>query len=262
MAATILLADLDDAWLRRTFFHGVPLTDPNGNDMAPETTELFVATAIGEWERYLDLAVVAEAGIVETHDYDRENWSKFSHLRLHRRPVRAVSAVDIMYGVTLVYSFPVDWIRVYSVPGQLNLFPSLGSLASPLAIGSVQALVPTLQATSWAPHVIRVTYDAGWAGDAIPVDLALAIGMTAALSIFVQLSDIAFGAGIASLSLGLDGLSQSLGTTASAMFGTYSARIEEYRKRLFGSGQSGDGGLVRALRSRYRPPVVALARTG
>lgn len=44
--------------------------------------------------------------------------------------------------------------------------------------------------------------------------------------------DLVLGAGIANQSVSIDGLSQSIGTTQSAMFGAASARCEEYRKDI------------------------------
>lgn len=44
--------------------------------------------------------------------------------------------------------------------------------------------------------------------------------------------DLIIGAGIANQSVSIDGVSQSIGTTQSAMFGGASARIEAYGKDL------------------------------
>jgi len=54
------------------------------------------------------------------------------------------------------------------------------------------------------------------------------IGKLAAINIFHQLGDIILGAGIASQSLGIDGLSQSISTTSSATNAGYGARITGY----------------------------------
>lgn len=48
-----------------------------------------------------------------------------------------------------------------------------------------------------------------------------------------MLGDIVLGtAGVANMSLSLDGLSQSIGTTASATAAAYSARIIQYMKEI------------------------------
>lgn len=57
-------------------------------------------------------------------------------------------------------------------------------------------------------------------------------------------SDLIIGAGIANQSVSIDGVSQSIGTTQSAMFGGASARIQAYSDDLKDS-------LIPALRMRF-----------
>ena len=66
----------------------------------------------------------------------------------------------------------------------------------------------------------------------IPYNLLEYIYKKAAISVFEVWGDQIIGAGIASSSLSVDGLSQSIGTTQSAMYGGASARILEYRKDI------------------------------
>ena len=56
-----------------------------------------------------------------------------------------------------------------------------------------------------------------------------AIGKTAAINIFHIAGDLILGAGIASFSLGVDGLSQSISSTSSATNAGYGARILGYQ---------------------------------
>jgi len=46
------------------------------------------------------------------------------------------------------------------------------------------------------------------------------------------MGDLILGAGIANQSISIDGLSQSIGTTQSAMYGGASARVESYRQDI------------------------------
>ena len=72
----------------------------------------------------------------------------------------------------------------------------------------------------------------GFEQNRIPTIINNAIGLIAALRILSIAGDLVVGAGIASSSVGIDGLSQSIGTTASAMYGAYSARMEDYKNEL------------------------------
>jgi len=76
------------------------------------------------------------------------------------------------------------------------------------------------------------------------------IGMNASIQIFNILGDIVLGAGIASISLSIEGLSQSIGTTSSAENSAYSARIRMYLEQL--------KVIERTLRSKYSVPSATV----
>lgn len=61
-----------------------------------------------------------------------------------------------------------------------------------------------------------------------------AIGLTASLLLLDTAGDLIVGAGIASKSISMDGLSQSINTTSSATNAGYGARVLSYGKRLKG----------------------------
>ena len=77
----------------------------------------------------------------------------------------------------------------------------------------------------------------------LPAHLKELIYKKAVIGILQVWGDLILGAGIASSSISIDGLSQSIGTTQSAMFGGASARCEEYRKDI--------EALIPVLRQKY-----------
>ena len=89
-----------------------------------------------------------------------------------------------------------------------------------------------------------------WTASTIPADLKAVIGMMAAMLPLNIAGDLIAGAGIANFSISMDGLSQSIGTTASATNAGYGARVLQFRKEI-------DQHLP-ALRARYRMPNIAL----
>lgn len=71
-----------------------------------------------------------------------------------------------------------------------------------------------------------------WTVDTLPADLKQAIGIKGATLLLLHVAgDLILGAGIASQSLSVDGLSQSIGTTSSAMYSGYSSRAEALDKQ-------------------------------
>jgi hypothetical protein len=84
-----------------------------------------------------------------------------------------------------------------------------------------------------------------WLADTLPADLKQAIGIKGATLLLLHVAgDLILGAGIASQSLSVDGLSQSVGTTSSAMYSGYSSRAEALDKQY--------KLLMGALRAQYK----------
>lgn len=71
-----------------------------------------------------------------------------------------------------------------------------------------------------------------WVIDTLPADIIRAIGLKSALLGLDIAGDLIAGAGIAQLSTSLDGLSQSVSTTASATNSGYGARVIQFSKEL------------------------------
>ena len=90
-----------------------------------------------------------------------------------------------------------------------------------------------MQRFQYIPDYWRVQYITGWDVDQMPMDLINLLGKLAALSPLGIAGDLILGiAGVSGQSLSIDGLSQSINTTASATSSGYSARILEYLKEI------------------------------
>jgi hypothetical protein len=95
--------------------------------------------------------------------------------------------------------------------------------------------MPLMSSTNYIPQILRVSYKGGIADDEDAPDLlAQLIGMNAAIGVLNVLGEIALGgqAALAGYSIGIDGLSQSVSTTASAENHAYSARVRMYEKEM------------------------------
>ena len=83
------------------------------------------------------------------------------------------------------------------------------------------------------PDYWRIQYITGWDIDDMPMDLLNIVGMLATFGPLNIAGDLVLGvAGVSSQSLSIDGLSQSIGTTASATSAAYSARLIQYKKDI------------------------------
>ena len=84
----------------------------------------------------------------------------------------------------------------------------------------------------YLPQLYELTYTAGFETGQVPTDILDLIGMFAAIGPFHIFGDLIAGAGIATVSLSMDGLSQNIGTTSSATNSGYGARVGNYLKEI------------------------------
>jgi hypothetical protein len=81
------------------------------------------------------------------------------------------------------------------------------------------------------PFLLEVSYTAGWPSDVeIDPDVQHLIALYASISILNIAGDITLGAGIASKTISIPGLSRTVNTTQSATNAAFGARILQYLK--------------------------------
>jgi hypothetical protein len=115
--------------------------------------------------------------------------------------------------------------------GQVNLVPTSGTLAQAMVLGG--AYLPTiLSSIPWIPRALAIKYTSGFSIGTLPHDIRDLIGKKACFPILNTAGDLIAGAGIANLSISMDGLSQSIGTTSSATNSGYGARLLQYSKEI------------------------------
>lgn len=99
----------------------------------------------------------------------------------------------------------------------------------------------TLQLSRAPTHALTIR----WYVTDIPDNMRHLIGMMAAMHPLTIAGDLVLGAGVASRSIGIDGLSQSISTTkAGAMGGAFAARMKAYREESERT--------MEAIRGRYK----------
>jgi hypothetical protein len=86
----------------------------------------------------------------------------------------------------------------------------------------------------WLPMHLEVTYIAGFnpAAESLPADLIEAVGKEASFGPLNVGGDLIGGAGLAGISVSMDGLSQNVTTTNSSTNAGFGARLIQYQKEL------------------------------
>lgn len=231
--------------VKDNYLFGIDLSDANGNPLPEGLFVHYVNSAIDYLQNLLDITI-SETEFTERHDYIRNDYQNWGFIQLDHNPVKEIKRLTLMYGNQRSVEIPLDWIQLDKLTGQITLFPSAGS-ANSLIIGQTGMLFGFQSQWSYAPQLWEVEYVAGLdeKDKSIPIDLLReAVYKRASQGILNVWGDLIIGAGIASQSVSIDGVSQSIGTTQSAMFGGASARVEEYRKDL-------NENLIPTLRMRF-----------
>lgn len=216
--------------LKKRYFHGVKILDEDNNELEDDVYEDAINQAISwlEHELEIDLTPTDRTERYDLRSIDYTNWS---YIRLRQFPVLRIDSFKALFpGNQQLIEFPPEWVRLYNETGEVSLVPTAGTISQYFITSS--GVLPHLIGSAHVPQFFEIKYITGFDYDSIPYIINKAIGLRAAIDIFDIAGDLIVGAGIANYSLGVDGLSQSVGTTSSATNAGYGARILSYGKQL------------------------------
>ena len=233
-----ILISVDE--LKDLYLFGVDLTDPNTGEPYPDRMlQHYINAAVGWMEKSLDIKLLAQ-DFLEVQDHYAGDYGRWGWFQLDNYPVRRIDEVAFQYpSMTEKVVIDLSWIVLVDdgLSGQLQVVPGQGNIADVLLIPG--QLMPLWSgSTGRVPGVWRLSYRAGFepglpeAEGGLPADIKNLIGMAASIGVFDIAGDLVAGAGIASLSISVPGLSQSIGTTSSATNSGYGARIKSYQEQI------------------------------
>ncbi len=254
--------------LRARFLFGVEIVDNDGNEMPDETLQDYIDMSVSELEHDLDISIVRQehigpsftpegeiipGGGAEEKDFQSNDYWQWGYFQLNNVPVIQVKEVRAVYPNANILSYPPEWYKLQRHDGILRLIPAAGTLSQFAVDAGGQYFPEIFRNNGHVPLVWQIDYISGFDDGKIPKDINAAIGLMAAIFALNIAGDLIVGAGIASESLSLDGLSQNVNTTSSAENHGYSAKVKEFQKQLFGESiNSPNRGLVRKLRDYYQ----------
>jgi hypothetical protein len=182
----------------------------------------------------LDIDLVAKTHTNEVHDHYANDYARWGYFQLNNYPVIAVDEVYFQYpSMTERSVISNQWVVLEDEgeSGVVQIVPGQGNIADILMIPG--ALLPMWSgATGRVPAIWHFTYRAGFEPGTAPPDMKHAIAMWASIGVLNIAGDLIVGAGIASKSVTLPGLSQNVNTTSSATNAGFGARIIEYQKEI------------------------------
>ncbi len=218
--------------VREKYMWGVSVKDGNGTEIPDSVLEAYIREAQTELSNFLNLKIEKQV-IVETLDFRQEDFRRWGYVHCTYPVICPLTLTGFLNTVKQI-TYPPEWLssRKINNSGELhhrNLYvvPAGNSTAHSSAV-IYSGIIPQLGVigSSHIPNFWEVKYVTGF--DRAPKDIIAAIGKMASINMFHIAGDLILGAGIASFSLGIDGLSQSISTTSSATNAGYGARILGY----------------------------------
>lgn len=225
-SSLVSLDDLTPDYVKQNYLTGFDFAGNDGQVLAPSFFDEKMADAIARVEKITGVDILPREIISEQHDYHTNDYLNYAYMQLYRMPVRSVTEVRASYPTgQVIQVFPSDWVRLYVEHGQFHLVPTSGSLAQVLLGGGNGYLPFIFAGLSYLPNLWQVDYTSGFDPDAIPRDIASVLCKIVAIEILTIMSDLVGPLGVASSSLGIDGMSQSIARQLPA----FKARIDAYR---------------------------------
>lgn len=243
--------------LKKTYLFGVTITAANGTNPDNAFYQQAIDTAVSYMEHFLDISIYPVTCHVEYKDYRLNDYAEWGYIMLSNYPVLNLTSMKMVYfrdedGTPVtVQEIPTAWIRLSRHDGMIRLIPNT-RFPSQLQISETGSFFPEILRASEIPHLWQFTYDYGFETGKMPVLLNQVIGILAAIICLIPAGHLVFGAGIAGTSISLDGLSQSIQTTASAENSAFSATLKDYSNRVFGANANDPYSMMNILKEYYK----------
>lgn len=222
------------------FMYGINIQGGDGSKFSDEAVEYYLMAAQREIENFFNLKIVKQLIEIETLSYYRDDyWQQFPILKT-KFPVREPISLTGMLNKMEQIVYPKTWLTSEQDSDgigkrRISVVPTGSSTTTANANVILTGITTQIgfQKFNNIPDYWSIQYITGFDIDNLPMDLINVIGKVASFGPLGIAGDMILGsAGIASMSLGIDGLSQSISTTASAENAGYGARIKQYQGEI------------------------------
>jgi hypothetical protein len=228
--------------LKQNFMFGLDLTDDSGFPFPNAMFEFAIRSAVDSLEKTIGVRLKPYVILEERQDYYLTDYREYAFIQLNEYPIQSVEKVMIRYPSTpditgaSTVDIPSSWVQINKVHGQINLVPTYGSFSN-MIMGMGGDYLSFLWRgwmgnAGYFPNLWAINYTAGFECGAVPYDVIAVVSKMACFYPLNIAGDLVGGIAIASKSIGIDGLSQSINTTSSPENAGYSARLRQYEREL------------------------------
>lgn len=253
---------------------GMEIKDPETGESLPDSWYWdIIESAIKKAEDVLDIVILPRPIAREHHDYYDSEYNSYAFTTLYKKPILQVLKFKLQMNNFNVFNYPPEWWKIYPLAGQIQIFPSplmqatgMGGSGSSMSLGFMSA--PVVVANSfafngasgnYAPQAFDIDYVAGFLPPKryavtqdfeFPAELRQLVIKYAMKEALQQWGRLIIGAGIAGRSFSIDGISESIETTQSAMYTGSRADIDIIDQDI--------SDLLDALRAKFQPQFTEL----
>ena len=217
------------------YIYGIDIKANDGTKFSEDSITFYIEAAQQEVENYFEIKLSPTLR-TETQSYYRDSYFNGFPLIQTKYPVVRPYTLNGLLGKTQQIEYPETWLQARtnnsnSYARRVSIVPTGSSTAasSDVILSGVTFQVG-IQSFSNIPDYWTIQYKTGF--DTIQKDLLQLVGMMASISYLSIAGDFALPPGVASQSLSIDGLSQSVSSTASATSNAFAARVKMYRDSI------------------------------
>lgn len=222
------------------YLFGIKIEGGEGTSFSDSSMRFYIESAQRDVENWFNLRFMKQLVDQTLLYYRQDYWQQFPILQTNypvRDPLSMIGMLNKMEQII----YPQGWLfcEYDTAMNQGKRRISVVPTGSSTTQGNAQVILTGItsqigmQRFDYIPDYWRIQYITGWDIDQMPMDLIDIVGKLATFGPLNIAGDLILGtAGIASQSLSIDGLSQSISTTSSATNAGYGARLISYQKEI------------------------------
>ena len=230
---------LSVAELYSLYLYGIDIVSSDGSAFSDESMRYYIEAAQREVENWFNLRLKKQLIEKENTSYYRyDYWQNFPIIRTNYPVRKPMSLIGMLNNVEQII-YPQSWLRsqddsVGPNKRMISVVPTGASTAQVNANVILTGITSQIgmQRFENIPFYWDFQYITGFDLNNLPMDLIDIVGKIACFGPLNIAGDLILGAGIAAQSLSVDGLSQSISSTASATSSGYNARLLAYRREI------------------------------
>jgi hypothetical protein len=238
--------------LMELYLYGIPVCTLDGDKMPLSTIQHQIEVSQKKVEVLFSIKFDKQV-IEESQNFIREEFNKWGYVRA-MYPVDYIAYLKGYINSACQLNYPMEWLSLKktestAVYRNIHLIPNSASEeGANMTQNSLiyNGITPYMGwfGQDYIPNYWRFKYVTGWDPYEMPQDLLDMVGRLTSINVLSIIGGFLYGAGVSSLNVSLDGVSQTIPLTKGGKYGIFGDRIQLYLDEINASMDS--------MRENYR----------